>query len=132
MPEEKELSRRRFLQYGGLMAGAAATLGVVRVSVAAEPDAPAAHGDAGAPLNRGWMFFANPQEFATLADAAERIFPQDESGPGAKALAVPFFIDNQLAGAYGYQTREYTDGPYYPGAPSQGPQSALLRRDVFK
>ena len=80
MPEEKELSRRRFLQYGGLMAGAAATLGVVRVSVAAEPDAPAAHGDAGAPLNRGWMFFANPQEFATLADAAERIFPQDESG----------------------------------------------------
>ena len=132
MPEEKELSRRRFLQYGGLMAGAAATLGVVRVSVAAEPDAPAAHGDAGAPLNRGWMFFANPQEFATLADAAERIFPQDESGPSAKALAVPFFIDNQLAGAYGYQTREYTDGPYYPGAPTQGPQSALLRRDVFK
>lgn len=134
MSQKKEFSRRTFLRYGGLMAGAAATLGVARVTPGAEADgvAPAAHGATGNPLNRGWMFFANAQEFATLADAAERIFPEDENGPGAKALAVPFFIDNQLAGAYGYEDREYTAGPYYPGAPTQGPQSPLLRRDVFK
>lgn len=134
MSEVKQFGRRRFLQYGGMAAGAAATLGVVRVSLGAEANgtAPVGHDVEGNPLNRGWMFFANPQEFATLADAAERIFPEDETGPGAKALAVPYFIDNQLAGAYGYDDREYTAGPYFEGAPTQGPQTPLLRRDLFK
>ena len=42
-------------------------------------------------------------------------------------------MDNQLAGAYGYNAREYTAGPHhFPGAPTQGYQTALLRRDLFK
>lgn len=132
MPDEKDLSRRRFLQYTGLVTGAAAALGFSTVSLAAE-GTHAGHAAAqGNPLNRGWMFFASELEFSTLADAAERIFPKDETGPGAKELAVPYFIDNQLAGAYGYNAREYNDGPYFPGAPTQGTQTALLRRDLFR
>lgn len=133
MPEGKGLSRRKFLQYSGLMTGAAATLGFVSVSMGAEQttDAPTTQA-ATPPIYRGWMFFTDALDFATLSHAAERIFPKDDTGPGAIDLAVPYFIDNQLAGAYGYNAREYTQGPFFPGAPTQGPQTPLLRRDVFR
>lgn len=133
MSQEKGISRRKFLQYSGMVTGAAATLGMVNASLAAEKDAAAtAAQPATPPLYRGWMFFTDALEFSTLTHAAGRIFPKDETGPGAVELAVPFFIDNQLAGAYGYNAREYTQGPFFPGAPTQGPQTPLLRRDVFR
>lgn len=133
MAEAKVLSRRKFLQYSGLVTGAAATLGLASVTMAADTDTPApASQPATPPLYRGRMYFTNELEFATLSDAAERIFPKDETGPGAIDLAVPYFIDNQLAGAFGYNAREYIQGPFFTGAPTQGPQSALLRRDVIK
>lgn len=136
MSQAKSISRRKFLQYGGVVTGAAATLGLAGVSMAAEAEekaaaAPAAQ-PATPPLYRGRMYFTNNLEFSILSGAAERIFPKDETGPGAVELAVPYFIDNQLAGAYGYNAREYTHGPFFPGAPTQGPQSPLLRRDVIK
>lgn len=133
MSQEKCISRRKFLQYSGVVTGAAATLGMVNVSMAAEKDAvaPAAQ-PATPPLYRGRMYFTNDLEFSILSDAAERIFPKDETGPGAIELAVPYFIDNQLAGAYGYNAREYTQGPFFPGEPTQGPQTPLLRHNVIK
>ena len=120
MPDEKDISRRRFLQYTGLVTGAAAALGLSTVSMAAEQGGSAHSGHAAAtanPLNRARMFFTNELDFSTLSEAAERIFPKDEPGPGAKELAVPYFIDNQLAGAYGYNAREYIAGPHFKGAP---------------
>ena len=144
MSDYKQINRRKFLQITGVAAGAAATLGVTSLAAAAESGTAAsaqgasghsghaASGGAGQPLNRGRMFFTNQLEFATLSAAAERIFPKDETGPGAIELAVPYFIDNQLAGAWGYNAREYTGGPHYGGAPTQGYQTSLLRRDVFK
>lgn len=141
MSDTHDLSRRAFLRYTGLVTGAAATLGLTTASLAASNATSSAEADAHAehaanpdkPLSRGWMFCNNALEFATLSAAAERIFPRDENGPGATDLAVPFFIDNQLAGAYGYNAREYIAGPhYFPGAPTQGYQTPLLRRDLFK
>ena len=135
MPDEKDISRRRFLQYTGLVTGAAAALGLSTVSMAAEQGGNAHSGHAAAtanPLNRARMFFTNELDFSTLSEAAERIFPKDEFGPGAKELAVPYFIDNQLAGAYGYNAREYIAGPHFRGAPTQGYQTPLVRRDLFK
>ena len=135
MPDEKDISRRRFLQYTGLVTGAAAALGLSTVSMAAEQGGNAHSGHAAAtanPLNRARMFFTNELDFSTLSEAAERIFPKDEFGPGAKELAVPYFIDNQLAGAYGYNAREYIAGPHFKGAPTQGYQTPLVRRDLFK
>ena len=99
MPDEKDISRRRFLQYTGLVTGAAAALGLSTVSMAAEQGGNAHSGHAAAtanPLNRARMFFTNELDFSTLSEAAERIFPKDEFGPGAKELAVPYFIDNSL------------------------------------
>ena len=91
MPDEKDISRRRFLQYTGLVTGAAAALGLSTVSMAAEQGGNAHSGHAAAtanPLNRARMFFTNELDFSTLSEAAERIFPKDEFGPGAKELAV--------------------------------------------
>ena len=93
MPDEKDISRRRFLQYTGLVTGAAAALGLSTVSMAAEQGGNAHSGHAAAtanPLNRARMFFTNELDFSTLSEAAERIFPKDEFGPGAKELAVPY------------------------------------------
>lgn len=141
MSDTTDLSRRKFLQYTGVVTGAAALVGPAVTLAAQEQPAPSAGaGQAGAghhtgkdaPRTRGRMFFTNDLEFFTLTEAAERIFPEDETGPGAKALAVPFFIDNQLAGAYGYNAREYMSGPHFAGAPTQGYQAPLLRRDIFK
>lgn len=132
MSKKTELSRRKFLQYTGVVTGAAAIAGPV-VSVAAQDTSSQAdHATKATPILRGRMFFTNDLEFSTLSAAAERIFPKDENGPGAVELAVPYFIDNQLAGAYGYNAREYTAGPHFPGAPTQGYQTPLLRREMFK
>lgn len=137
MSDKKSLSRRKFLQYTGMVTGGAAAAftftGLAPAAVAATDDH-AAHAAAAAdkPLSRARMFFTNTLEFDTLSEACERIFPKDENGPGAKELAVPYFIDNQLAGAYGYNAREYIGGPYFAGAPTQGYQTSLIRRDVFK
>lgn len=138
MSDTKNLSRRKFLQYTGMVTGGAAAA----FTLTAITPATAATGDTGLsghatsatekPLSRGRMVFTSALEFNTLSEAAERIFPKDESGPGAKELAVPYFIDNQLAGAYGYNAREYIGGPHYAGASTQGYQTSLLRRDVFK
>ena len=87
MPDEKDISRRRFLQYTGLVTGAAAALGLSTVSMAAEQGGNAHSGHAAPtanPLNRARMFFTNELDFSTLSEAAERIFPKDEFGPGAK------------------------------------------------
>ena len=141
MHDTHDLSRRTFLRYTGMLTGAAAALGLAGSSMAESKagrgDSADSHADhTGArnkPLSRGWMFCSNELEFATLSAAAERIFPGDETGPGAVELAVPYFMDNQLAGAYGYNAREYTAGPYhFPCAPTQGYQTALLRCDLFK
>lgn len=141
MHDTHDLSRRTFLRYTGMLTGAAAALGLAGSSMAESKagrgdsaDSHAEHtGARNKPLSRGWMFCSNELEFATLSAAAERIFPGDETGPGAVELAVPYFMDNQLAGAYGYNAREYTAGPHhFPGAPTQGYQTALLRRALFK
>lgn len=135
MSDEKSLSRRKFLQYTGFITGTAATLGLAS-AVSTEGQAATAHNRhmaaATQPFSRGRMFFTNTLEFQTLSAAAEQIFPKDNTGPGAIELAVPYFIDNQLAGAYGYNAREYTGGPHFTGAPTQGYQTPLLRREVFK
>lgn len=129
MAEKIKLTRRNFLMATGIAAGAAA-LGTVHLPSAA---AAASNGNQdGVNIQRGRMFFTNDLEFSIVSSAAERIFPKDSSGPGAIELAVPYFIDNQLAGAWGYNAREYMEGPFAVGAPTQGPQSPLNRREMFK
>ncbi|MUV36462.1 Gluconate 2-dehydrogenase (acceptor) [Lentibacillus sp. JNUCC-1] len=59
------------------------------------------------------MFFSRQEDFAILAAATERIFPKDETGPGAIELEVPYFIDKQLAGYWGLNGKSYMKSPFY-------------------
>ncbi|PAF48386.1 hypothetical protein BKH46_00280 [Helicobacter sp. 12S02634-8] len=80
---------------------------------------------------RGRMFFTKDEDFQVLSAATERIFPADELGEGSIALGVPYFIDNQLAGAYGNNIREYMQGPFSKGEPTQGYQTPMIRQEIF-
>lgn len=58
------------------------------------------------------MFFDRYEDFAILQAAVERIYPEDDNGPGAIELGVPFFIDKQLAGSWGTNAKEYMNNPF--------------------
>ncbi|PWW02887.1 gluconate 2-dehydrogenase gamma chain [Paenibacillus cellulosilyticus] len=81
--------------------------------------------------NRALMFFTQEQ-YLIVESAAERIFPEDDNGPGAKALGVAFFIDHQLAGDYGFNGRDYMNAPFYSGEKEQGYQGRLKRREIYE
>ncbi len=57
------------------------------------------------------MFFTRSEDFKVLEQATERIYPEDDNGPGAIKLGVPYFIDKQLAGDFGSNKRDYMQGP---------------------
>lgn len=139
--DKKGLSRRDFLKTTGIATGAVLGGGVIgglvgynvkpktteKPATAVKPDV-----EKGGAHQRGLMYFTTYKEFNVLSQAVERIFPEDELGPGAIGLGVPFFIDNQLAGNYGNNTREYMQGPFFPGEPTQGYQSGLTRAEIFR
>jgi gluconate 2-dehydrogenase gamma chain len=56
--------------------------------------------------------FFTEEEALIVAAAAARIFPADDSGPGAKEAGVVIFVDRQLAGPYGRDRYRYTQGPF--------------------
>ncbi|QQK75544.1 gluconate 2-dehydrogenase subunit 3 family protein [Salicibibacter cibarius] len=137
--QTKGLSRRQFLKNSGYVVGGAVggglLGGVFTQNFIGTTDAPdtATEGDTTSPeqLTHARMFFKRQEDFDVLSAAVERIFPDDETGPGAISLGVPYFIDKQLAGEYGFNSREYMQGPFFEGAPTQGPQSGMLRRGIF-
>ncbi|MCF3943042.1 gluconate 2-dehydrogenase subunit 3 family protein [Oceanobacillus alkalisoli] len=58
------------------------------------------------------IFFDRFEDFVILRAAVERIYPEDDNGPGAVALGVPYFIDKQLAGSWGTNAKEYMQNPF--------------------
>lgn len=138
--EKKDVTRRDFLKTTGIAAGTLVGGGViggivgynVKKSGGTEQAGKDSSGLDEKVENRGLMFFENKHDFDILAQATERIFPEDELGPGAIGLHVPYFIDNQLAGSYGINASDYTMGPHFDGEPTQGYQSPLTRADIFR
>ena len=63
--------------------------------------------------------FFTEEEALIVAAAAARIFPTDDSGPGAKEAGVVIYIDRQLAGPYGRDRYRYTQGPFDETAPRE-------------
>jgi gluconate 2-dehydrogenase gamma chain len=132
MSNESGFSRRKFLKATGIVAGAAALSTAIVPTISQGTEAHAAEPIKGAAQDfKGYIFFTNMLQIDTISQATERIFPKDPTYPGAIELGVPYFIDNQLAGAYGYNAREYMQPPFAKGSPTQGPQSALFRKDIF-
>ena len=125
-----------------LTAGAAATA----ASVALRPSAAAARelkgavddpwlphqADAPAPLEKAGYVFFTPKEAAFIEAATERLIPEDDLGPGAKACNVPLFIDHQLAGAYGRAGAWYMQGPWAKGEDTQGFQSRMPPAALYR
>ena len=76
--------------------------------------------------------FLTEQEALVVAAAAARIFPSDETGPGATEANVVIYIDRQLAGAYGRDRFRYTQEPFEPGTPEQGYQGRATPRQTYR
>jgi len=76
-------------------------------------------------------YFTDRADFDLLAEATERILPEDENGPGAIGLGVPYYIDHQLAGKWGINAKEYRQGPFYEGEPTQGYQTQLKYHEIY-
>ena len=76
--------------------------------------------------------FFDERQALVVAAAAARIFPSDESGPGATEATVVIYIDRQLAGAYGRDRFRYTRAPFEQGTPEQGFQGRATPRDTYR
>jgi len=77
------------------------------------------------------MFFTRYEDFVVLEQATERIFPEDDNGPGAIGLGVPYFIDKQLAGEYGSNIKDYMKGPAQQVEDINTYQTLMDRGEVF-
>ncbi len=147
MSDEKQFSRRDFLKTTGIatggIVGGSLLGGLVGFNIDSDVDVNEGVKDSDTggstesedKLNipdQGRIFFSNDEEFETIEAAMERIFPKSDIGPGAKELGAAYYLDGQLAGAYGLNSREYMQGPFYEGKPTQGYQSSLNRASYFR
>jgi gluconate 2-dehydrogenase gamma chain len=114
-------SRRRFLTVSATTLG-----GVLVYTLDRKPRRVHAQGGAQPGAQAGAikipLRFFTEEEALAVAAAAARIFPSDESGPGANEAGVIIYIDRQLASAYGRDHYRYTQGPFADGVPEQGYQ----------
>lgn len=128
--DESGTSRRKFLKNSGYAVGGIAVGGVLGGLFVGNDEQKDQEDTPKKSFNQALMFFT-PDQFAITNAATERIFPKDDNGPGAEELLVPYFIDHQLAGAWGVGATDYTSGPFHEGAPTQGYQGRLTRQQIF-
>jgi len=132
--EDQHVSRRRFLKNSGIAAGGVvggAVLGGLFNPFRTEKVTNQSKTEQMDNLQEARMFFSRSEDFETLAAATERIFPEDDQGPGAIALSVPYFIDKQLAGSWGINGKDYMQGPFKPKKLTHGLQTKFNRGEIF-
>ncbi len=76
--------------------------------------------------------FFTAAEARTVQAACARIFPSDESGPGANEANVIVYIDRQLAGPWGRDKYRYTKGPWVESFPEHGYQAKENPRQIYR
>jgi gluconate 2-dehydrogenase gamma chain len=77
--------------------------------------------------------FFTEEEALIVAAAAARIFPTDDSGPGAKEAGVVIYIDRQLGGPWGRDRFRYTQEPFDENAPREfGYQGKATPRETYR
>jgi gluconate 2-dehydrogenase gamma chain len=76
--------------------------------------------------------FFGESEALIVAAATSRIFPSDQSGPGAREAGVVIYIDRQLAGPYGRDRYRYTQGPFEDGPAELGYQGETTPRQIYR
>ncbi|TQR21656.1 gluconate 2-dehydrogenase subunit 3 family protein [Psychrobacillus vulpis] len=135
---DKRSSRRTFIKNSGLTVGGVVLGGALgtllgKDSTTKTTEAHVHSETTTTNFNQALMYFDKAQ-FDTIDAASEQIFPKTEVGPGAKELLVAYFIDHQLAGNWGLNTKEYMAGPFYPAeaTPLFGHQTHLNRQQIFE
>jgi gluconate 2-dehydrogenase gamma chain len=76
--------------------------------------------------------FFTEQEAKVIIAACERIFPADESGPGATQANAMVYIDRQLAGPYGTDKYRYTQPPFVESIPEHGYQGKANPQETYR
>ncbi|HTA43456.1 MAG TPA: gluconate 2-dehydrogenase subunit 3 family protein [Bryobacteraceae bacterium] len=76
--------------------------------------------------------FFTEAEARTVQTACARIFPSDESGPGATEANVIVYIDHQLAGPLGSDKNRYTKGPWVDSMPEHGYQGKETPQEIYR
>jgi gluconate 2-dehydrogenase gamma chain len=117
------LSRRNLLKTAGAVTAAAAVPAQaeqVKPAQAAAPTQQAVRSPSAAVADQqNVLFFFNDQEARFVETAIRHLIPADPQWPGAVEAGVLYFIDKQLASAYGAGGRMYLKGPWVPDAPPQ-------------
>lgn len=117
------MKRREFLTVPATALG-----GTLLYTIAREPiRVQAQDGSVNIPLR-----FFTAAEARVIAAACARIFPTDETGPGANEAAVVIYIDRQLAGPYGRDKYRYTKGPFVQSVPEHGYQGKESPREIYR
>jgi gluconate 2-dehydrogenase gamma chain len=78
------------------------------------------------------LSFFTETEALIVAGAASRIFPSDDSGPGARQAGVAIFIDRQLAGPWGRDRFRYTQPPFEDASREFGYQGNATPRQIYR
>jgi gluconate 2-dehydrogenase gamma chain len=76
--------------------------------------------------------FLTTPERAFVEAAIDRFIPADEAGAGAREAAVAYYIDRQLAGAWGSGAGQYRQGPWMAGTPEQGYQLNMIPQELYR
>ncbi|MFT8895822.1 MAG: gluconate 2-dehydrogenase subunit 3 family protein [Acetobacter sp.] len=76
--------------------------------------------------------YFTPDEWRFLEAATEQLFPEDETGPGAKALGVVGFIDRQMDTSYGHGGLWFMSGPFQSGPANLGYQLPYAPREIYR
>jgi gluconate 2-dehydrogenase gamma chain len=78
------------------------------------------------------LHFFEEKEAIIVASAVSRIFPSDDSGPGAREAGVVIYIDRQLAGPWGRDADRYKHGPFEEGEKELGYQGDATRQEIYR
>lgn len=131
--EKDILSRRKFLKNTGMVAGGVVggsiLGGLVTNQFATKTQTETKNTEDLAILQNARVFFSRKEDFDVLSAATERILPEDDNGPGAIELGVPYFIDKQLAGSWGTNAKEYMRDPFWQNQQTQDYQQKDSRQD---
>ncbi len=84
------------------------------------------------PVDISKRAYFTDKEYAQVAAIFDCLIPADELTPSASELGCVGFIDHQLAGAYGEAYANYQEGPFIAGTESQGTQTALTPKALYR
>src|SRR5699024_11113392 len=109
------VSRRRFLKNTGRVAGGVVggslLGGLLTNQYQSKEDTKTKHTE-NHKLQEARMIFSRKEDIHTLSTAVERSIPEDDNGPVAIELSVPYFIDKSLASFWGNNAKSYMHDPF--------------------